>query len=45
MSELVCDAGPRFPPEELARRLGLRYRLSDQQRDVIAATPHEPLLD
>ncbi len=36
--------GPRFTADELRRRLGLGYEFSDEQLDVIAAPPTEPLL-
>ena len=40
----MVDTGPRFTPQELCRRLGLRYETSPQQQRVIAAPPDEPLL-
>ncbi|GAA1774031.1 ATP-dependent DNA helicase [Luedemannella helvata] len=41
---MTAMTGPRFTPEELGRRLGLRYRTSPQQQRIIAAPPDEPLL-
>ncbi|GAA1790403.1 ATP-dependent DNA helicase [Luedemannella flava] len=41
---MTTAIGPRFTPDELARRLGLRYRVSPQQQKIIAAPPDEPFL-
>ena len=41
---MSVNTGPRFTPQELCRRLGLRYETSPQQQRVIAAPPDEPLL-
>jgi DNA helicase-2/ATP-dependent DNA helicase PcrA len=37
-------AGPRYAPEEIQHRLGLRYQFSPEQLRVIGAPPDEPLL-
>jgi len=37
-------AGPRYAPEEIQHRLGLRYEFSPEQLRVIGAEPDEPLL-
>jgi DNA helicase II / ATP-dependent DNA helicase PcrA len=36
--------GPRFTAAELRRRLGLAYEFSDEQMEIISATPDAPLL-
>ena len=36
--------GPRFTPEELRARLGIGYRFSDEQLEVITAPVDEPML-
>ena len=36
--------GPRFAPDELRTRLGLRYDFSPEQLSVISAPADEPLL-
>jgi DNA helicase II / ATP-dependent DNA helicase PcrA len=36
--------GPRYTPDEIRRRLGLSYEFSDEQMEVISASPDEPLL-
>jgi DNA helicase II / ATP-dependent DNA helicase PcrA len=41
---MTAATGPRFTPQELCRRLGLRYETSAQQQRVISAPPDEPLL-
>lgn len=37
-------AGPRYAPEEIQHRLGLKYEFSPEQLRVIGAPPDEPLL-
>ncbi|HLT10654.1 MAG TPA: ATP-dependent DNA helicase [Micromonosporaceae bacterium] len=36
--------GPRFTPDEIRTRLGIPYRFSDEQMQVISAPADEPLL-